>query len=108
MGRRLGVESLARHTRFVVWDKRGTALSDPVMRVPTLDERMDDLHAVLHAVDVDRPALLGVSERGPMTILFAATYPERVPSLVLYGTAARFTPELPDFPWDSRRPPSTG
>jgi pimeloyl-ACP methyl ester carboxylesterase len=89
------VESLARHTRLVVWDKRGTGLSDPVIRVPTLDERMDDLHAVMDAVHVDRPALLGVSEGGPMTILFAATYPERVRSLVLYGTAARFTPELP-------------
>jgi len=93
------VESLARQIRLVVWDKRGTGLSDPVMRVPTLDERMDDLNAVLAAVDVDRPALLGVSEGGPMTILFAATYPERVRSLVLYGTAARFTQELPDFPW---------
>jgi pimeloyl-ACP methyl ester carboxylesterase len=82
------VESLARHARLVVWDKRGTGLSDPVMRVPTLDERMDDLHAVLDAVHVDRPALLGVSEGGPMTILFAATYPDRVRSLVLYGTAA--------------------
>ena len=70
------------------WDKRGTGLSDPVMRVPALDERMDDLNAVLDAVGVDRPALLGVSEGGPMTILFAATYPERVRSLVLYGTAA--------------------
>lgn len=63
-------------------------MSDPVMRVPALDERMDDLNAVLDAVGVDRPALLGVSEGGPMTILFAATYPERVRSLVLYGTAA--------------------
>jgi pimeloyl-ACP methyl ester carboxylesterase len=67
------VESLGRQIRVVVWDKRGTGLSDPVMRVPTLDERMDDLNAVLAAVDVDRPALLGVSEGGPMTILFAAT-----------------------------------
>jgi pimeloyl-ACP methyl ester carboxylesterase len=65
------VESLARHTRLVVWDKRGTGLSDPVTHVPTLDERMDERNAVLDAVDVDRPALLGVSEGGPMTILFA-------------------------------------
>jgi pimeloyl-ACP methyl ester carboxylesterase len=102
------VESLGRQIRLVVWDKRGTGLSDPVMRVPTLDERMDDLNAVLAAADVDRPALLGVSEGGPMTILFAATYPERVRSLVLYGTAARFTQELPDFPWGMTPPPSTG
>jgi class 3 adenylate cyclase/pimeloyl-ACP methyl ester carboxylesterase len=93
------VEKLAAQTRLVLWDKRGTGLSDPVTRVPTLDERMDDLHAVLDAADVDRPALLGISEGGPMSILFAATYPDRVRSLVLYGTAARFTRELPDFPW---------
>ena len=93
------VAQLARRTRLVVWDKRGTGLSDPVTRIPPLDERMDDLHAVLDAVDADRPALLGVSEGGPMSVLFAATYPERVRSMVLYGTAARFVREPPDFPW---------
>ncbi|RDH78690.1 alpha/beta fold hydrolase [Mycolicibacterium moriokaense] len=93
------VAQLARRTRLVVWDKRGTGLSDPVTRVPPLDERMDDLHAVLDAVGAERPALLGVSEGGPMSVLFAATYPERVRSLVLYGTAARFVSEPPDFPW---------
>jgi pimeloyl-ACP methyl ester carboxylesterase len=90
---------LARKTRLVVWDKRGTGLSDPVTRIPPLDERMDDLHAVLDAVGTDRPALLGVSEGGPMSVLFAATFPERVRSLVLYGTAARFVSEPPDYPW---------
>ena len=93
------VEQLANQTRLILWDKRGMGLSDPVTRVPTLDERMEDLHAVLDAVDADRPAMLGISEGGPLSILFAATYPERVRSLVLYGTAARFVPELPDFPW---------
>lgn len=93
------VAQLARKTRLVVWDKRGTGLSDPVTRIPTLDERMDDLHAVLDAVGADRPALLGVSEGGPMSVLFAATFPERVRSMVLYGTAARFVSEPPDFPW---------
>ncbi len=53
----------------------------------------------MDAVGVDTAALLGVSEGGPMSILFAATYPERVQSLALYGTMARFTPELPDHPW---------
>ncbi len=90
---------LAERTRFVAWDKRGTGLSDPVTRVPPLDERMDDLHAVMDAVGADCPSLFGVSEGGPMSILFAATYPERVRSLVLYGTLPRFTPEPPDFPW---------
>jgi class 3 adenylate cyclase len=85
--------------RIVVWDKRGTGLSDPASHVPPLDERMDDLHAVLDAADVDRPALFGQSEGGPMSLLFAATYPERVQSLVIYGAMARFTRELPDHPW---------
>jgi class 3 adenylate cyclase/predicted alpha/beta hydrolase len=93
------VEGLARGTRLVMWDKRGTGLSDPVTHVPPLDERMGDLQAVMDAVEVDDAALFGVSEGGPMSILFAATYPERVQSLALYGTMARFTPELPDHPW---------
>ena len=74
--------------RVVVWDKRGTGLSDPATHVPPLDERMDDLHAVLDAAEVDRPALFGMSEGGPMSLLFAATYPERVQSLVMYGAMA--------------------
>jgi pimeloyl-ACP methyl ester carboxylesterase len=93
------VEHLAQRTRLILWDKRGTGLSDPVTRVPTLDERMEDLHAVLDAVGADSPAMFGVSEGGPLSILFAATFPERARSLVLYGTAARFVPELPHFPW---------
>jgi pimeloyl-ACP methyl ester carboxylesterase/class 3 adenylate cyclase len=93
------VDSLAGRTRLVMWDKRGTGLSDPVTHVPPLDERMDDLQAVMDAVEVDSAPLFGVSEGGPMSILFAATYPERVQSLALYGTMARFTPELPDHPW---------
>ena len=93
------VEQLAQHTRLIVWDKRGTGLSDPVTRVPTLDERMEDLQAVLAAVDAECPAMFGISEGGPLSILFAATFPKRVRSLVLYGTAARFTSEPPEFPW---------
>ncbi|AKS30926.1 alpha/beta fold hydrolase [Mycolicibacterium goodii] len=92
-------EQLGASTRFVAWDKRGTGLSDPVDHVPTLDERMDDLHAVLDAAGFERPALCGISEGGPMSVLFAATFPERVRSLTLYGTAARFSRHLPDFPW---------
>jgi pimeloyl-ACP methyl ester carboxylesterase len=90
---------LARVVRLVVWDKRGTGLSDPVTYPPPLDERMDDLQAVLDAAEVDRPALFGVSEGGPLSILFAATFPERVQSLVLYGATPRTSQELPDFPW---------
>ncbi|BBZ37065.1 adenylate/guanylate cyclase domain-containing protein [Mycobacterium conspicuum] len=93
------VEQLAEVTRVIVWDKRGTGLSDPATRVPPLDERMDDLHAVLDDAKVDRPAFFGMSEGGPMSVLFAATYPERVQSLVMYGVMARFSQELPDYPW---------
>jgi pimeloyl-ACP methyl ester carboxylesterase len=60
---------------------------------------MDDLHAVLDAAEAECPAIFGISEGGPMSILFAATYPERVQSLVLYGTLPRFSPEPPDYPW---------
>ncbi|MDT5098784.1 MAG: hypothetical protein QOC76_2521 [Mycobacterium sp.] len=92
-------ERLSRHARLIVWDKRGTGLSDPVTHVPPIDERMDDLRAVLDAADVEYPALFGISEGGPMSIMFAATYPDRVRSLVLAGTTVRFAQELPDFPW---------
>ncbi len=92
-------EGIARHARMIVWDKRGTGLSDPVSHVPPIDERMDDLRAVLDAADVEYPAFVGVSEGGPMSILFAATYPERVRSLLLVGTTARFSQDLPDRPW---------
>ncbi len=92
-------EELSRHLRLVVWDKRGTGLSDPVAHVPPIDERMDDLRAVLDAAEVDYPALVGISEGGPMSLLFAATYPERIRSLLLVGTTARFSQDLPDRPW---------
>ena len=96
-------ESLARQTRLIAWDKRGTGLSDPTVHVPPLDERMDDLRAVMDAADAQCPALFGMSEGGPMSILFAATYPERVRSMVLYGTLPRFSPDPPDYPWGLTR-----
>ncbi len=92
-------ERLSASTRLVVWDKRGTGLSDPVTGAPPLDERMDDLRAVMDAAELDDAALLGMSEGGPMSLLFAATYRERVRSLVLYGTAARFSADPPSHPW---------
>ena len=94
------LDPLFESLRVVTFDKRGTGLSDPVSHPPPLDERMDDLHAVMVAAGLDAPThLFGISEGGPMSILFAATFPERVRSLVLYGTLARFTQELPDYPW---------
>lgn len=93
------IEQLAEGTRLIVWDKRGTGLSDPANHVPPLDERMDDLRSVLDAAQVDRPAFFGMSEGGPMSLLFAATHPERVHSLVMYGVAPRFSRHAPDYPW---------
>jgi pimeloyl-ACP methyl ester carboxylesterase len=82
---------LASFSRLILFDKRGTGLSDPVPGVPTLEDRMEDLHAVLDAAGSERTALLGVSEGGPMSILYAATYPERTTSMVLYGSSPRFS-----------------
>jgi pimeloyl-ACP methyl ester carboxylesterase len=96
-------EHLARQTRLIAWDKRGTGVSDPTTHVPSLDERMDDLRAVMDAADAQCPALFGMSEGGPMSILFAATYPERVQSMVLYGTLPRFSPDPPDYVWGVTR-----
>lgn len=82
-------ERLASFTRIVVYDKRGQGLSDRPGRPPTLEEGMDDLRAVIEAAELQRPSIFGVSEGGPMALLFAASHPERVASLVLYGTYAR-------------------
>jgi pimeloyl-ACP methyl ester carboxylesterase len=83
---------LAAFTRLILLDKRGTGLSDRVdaRDLPSLETRMDDVRAVMDAVGSGRAALLGASEGAPMSILFAATYPERTRSLVLYGGYAHF------------------
>ncbi|HKP89327.1 MAG TPA: adenylate/guanylate cyclase domain-containing protein [Thermoleophilaceae bacterium] len=88
---------VASFSRLILWDKRGTGLSDPVVGVPALEERIDDLKAVLDAVGSERTVLWGVSEGGPMSVMFAATYPERTSELILYGTTPRFS-RAPDFP----------
>jgi pimeloyl-ACP methyl ester carboxylesterase len=82
---------LAGFSRLILFDKRGTGLSDrvPVDELPILEERMDDVRAVMDAVGSERAALMGVSEGGAMSALFAATYPERTAALVLYGSFAR-------------------
>jgi class 3 adenylate cyclase len=82
------VGELASFARVVIYDKRGTGLSDPVEAVPTLESRADDLRSVMDAAGCDRVALLGFSEGGPISVLFAATYPQRVRALVLLGTFA--------------------
>jgi class 3 adenylate cyclase len=80
---------LAAFSRLILFDKRGTGLSDRVAGIANLEERMDDVRAVMDAAGSQRAALLGVSEGGPMSLLFAATYPQRVQALVLYGSYAR-------------------
>ena len=87
---------LASFSRFIVFDKRGTGLSDPIAEVPTLEVRMDDVRAVMDAAGSERAALFGFSEGGAMSMLFAATYPERTHSLVLWGAMARTT-YAPDY-----------
>jgi pimeloyl-ACP methyl ester carboxylesterase len=71
-----------------MFDKRGTGLSDRVAGLPGLDQRMDDLRAVMDAVGMEHAALLGISDGGTMSALFAATYPNRCRALVLYGAYA--------------------
>jgi pimeloyl-ACP methyl ester carboxylesterase len=94
------LERLASFSRLILFDKRGTGLSDPVSldRLPTLEERMDDVRAVLDAVDSRQAAVFGFSEGGLMSVLFAATYPERTTALALYGVFAKRI-WSPDYPW---------
>lgn len=80
------ISNLTRLCRVIVFDKRGTGCSDPIAGAPSADERMDDIRAVMDAAGAARAVINGISEGGPMAILFAATYPERTQGLVLYGT----------------------
>src|SRR4051812_40882889 len=91
-------ERLSSFSRLILFDKRGTGLSDPVADAPTLEERVDDVRAVMDAAGSERAALFGISEGGPMSVLFAATHPERVTALVLHGAMGRTT-WAPDYPW---------
>jgi pimeloyl-ACP methyl ester carboxylesterase len=94
------LDRFASFSRLILFDKRGTGLSDPVPldRLPTLEERMDDVRAVLDAVECQQPAVFGFSEGGLMSVLFAATYPERTRALALYGVFAKRI-WSPDYPW---------
>ena len=83
---------LSSFSRLILFDKPGTGLSDPVTELRTMEERMEDAHAVLDAAGSERAAVLGLSEGGPMSCVFAATYPERVAALILYGSFSRALP----------------
>ncbi len=85
-------------SRVILFDKRGTGLSDRVAEGATLEERMDDVRAVMDAVDSERAVLLGYSEGSCMSVLFSVTYPERTTSLILIGSYGRLKP-APDYPW---------
>jgi class 3 adenylate cyclase len=92
------LEGLASFARVINFDRRGSGLSDPVPEAPTLEQRMDDVRAVMDAAGSERAALLGISEGTSMSLLFAATYPQRVQALVCYGGMARST-WAEDYPW---------
>jgi len=98
------LRGLASFARLILFDKRGTGLSDPVPidRPPTLEDRMADVNAVMDAANVDRAALFGFSEGGAMSALFGATYPDRISSLVLWGATPRIS-WADDWPWGVTR-----
>jgi pimeloyl-ACP methyl ester carboxylesterase len=95
---------LGSFARVILFDKRGTGLSDrvPLSQLPTLEQRMDDVRAVMEAADSQRAVLCGVSEGGPLCTLFAATYPEKTVGLIMIGSYARRLRDV-DYPWGPTR-----
>jgi len=91
-------ERLASMGRLLLFDKRGTGMSDRFVGAPTLETRMDDIRAVMDASGSERAAVIGLGDGGPLAALFAATYPERTIALILIQTAPRFV-RSPEFPW---------
>jgi class 3 adenylate cyclase len=95
-----GFERVSSFARLILFDKRGTGMSDsvPATDLPTLEQRMDDVRVVMDAVGSKRAAIFGVSEGGNMSMLFAATYPERTIALATFGCTAKRV-YSPDYPW---------
>ena len=89
------LREMGRFARVVLFDKRGTGMSDRVEKMPGMDERVDDLRAVMDALRIERAAIFGASEGGSLAAYFAATHPNRCQSLVLYGAFARFASWIP-------------
>jgi pimeloyl-ACP methyl ester carboxylesterase/class 3 adenylate cyclase len=89
------LRKLASFARVITFDKRGTGLSDRLEVLPTMDERMDDVRAVMDAAGSERAAVFGLSEGGSLATLFAAHYPERCRALVLWGAFAKFSSWFP-------------
>lgn len=98
------LRSLASFCRLILFDKRGTGLSDRGSQIFTLEQRMHDVQAILDEVGSQRAALFGVSEGGPMSLLYAATYPARTSALILYGSYAKrsWAPDY-QFGWNEER-----
>jgi pimeloyl-ACP methyl ester carboxylesterase/class 3 adenylate cyclase len=98
------LQGLASFCRLILFDKRGTGMSDRTSQIFTLEQRMEDVHAVMDAAGSERAALFGFSEGGPMSILFAATYPKRTRALVFYGSYAKrsWAADYP-FGWTSEQ-----
>jgi len=92
------LERLASFTRLILYDKRGTGMSDRVQPLPTLEQRMDDVRAVMDAAGSERAAVMGISEGGVMSTLFAATYPERTVALIINGSYPSWL-RRPGYPW---------
>src|SRR5438067_3028368 len=91
-------ERITRFARLILFDRRGSGMSDPLDAAPTLEEQMDDVLAVLDAAGSERAGLFAQFEGGPMAMLFAATYPERVRALALYEAFAS-TLRTDELPW---------
>ena len=115
------MQRLDSFSRLMIFDKRGMGLSDRNVGAATLEERMDDVRAVMDAVGSEQAALIGDSEGGPLSVLFAATYPQRTVAIVLYATTARvrretggvirrqlLTPSPWCYGWTERPPHSSG
>lgn len=99
------LEALSKVARIILFDKRGTGLSDRVFELSSLEERMDDIRAVMDAVDSEKAILFGHSEGGSVSALFAATYPNRTIALITFGVFAkrRYSPDYPWAPTDEER-----
>ncbi len=92
------LERMASFSRLIIFDRRGTGLSDRILSLGSFEEMMDDIRAVMDAASSERAALFGGAEGGPMCVLFAATFPERTSALILGASYARRT-WAPDHPW---------
>jgi pimeloyl-ACP methyl ester carboxylesterase len=92
------LQRLAAFTRLILLDQRGTGLSDRMVRLPTLEQHMDDVLAVMDAVGPQHAAVLGIAQGGPLGALLAATHPNRISALILYGAYARLMNDV-DYPW---------